>query len=176
MLGGMGKLSPRAVRLLAALLATCASACGGAVERVATTPPVPDAAQVEPRMVGQWELTAFEVRREGEVLSRRARGELVYDAFANIAVRVELQPDDPEASPPRVVVLDFTAKAAADPGRGELSYIGLQIRVPAERLVAEAVDAREWRRYSVEGDVLRLTVARADGSAQATLTWRRVGR
>lgn len=125
-------------------------------------------------MVGQWELVAFEVEREGRVETRPARGTLSYDEFATISVRVELLPDAPGSSPARLVLLDFTAKATTDPARAELSYLGLQTRVEPDRIVPDAVEPHEWRRYAVDADTLRLSVAGTGGS-RATLTWRRVG-
>lgn len=149
------------------------TACGGGAARVTTPPPPPESGRVESRLVGQWELVAFEVERDGRVEVRPAKGTLSYDAFATIAARVELLPGDPGSTPPRVVLLDFTAKATADASGAELSYLGLQSRAGAGQLAPDAVPPHEWRRYEVDADTLRLSVS-ADG-ARATLTWRRVG-
>ncbi|MFP5379344.1 MAG: hypothetical protein ACLGHP_06275 [Vicinamibacteria bacterium] len=158
------------------LLSMAVPACAGSSARPAATPPPPaEAGRIESRMVGQWELVRFEVEREGRVEARPARGTLSYDEFATISACVELLPEDPASAPPRVVLLDFTAKATADPVREELIYVGLQTCVGADRLVPEAVEPHEWRRYAVDADTLRLSVASATGS-RATLTWRRVGR
>jgi hypothetical protein len=174
MTGALLTLAVRAA--VAGGLAVAAAACAGAAPRVSPGAPAAAAPRVEPQLVGRWELVTFEVERAGARTVRMARGELTYDEFATISVRVELLPTDAAAAPPRIVVLDFTAKAAADLARGEVTYVGLQARTPSERLAPDAVAADDWRRVAVEGEVLRLTAERADGSASATLTWRRVGR
>lgn len=157
-------------------MAATLSACGGATGRVQTAPQTASApVRVDQQMLGRWELASLEVQRDGQAVRRNAQGELSYDEFANISVRVELSPTDPSVSPPRVVLLDFIAKASPDRARGELAYIGLQPRSPADRLVPDAVDASEWRHFDLQGDVLRLSVVEA-GRTIATLTWRRAGR
>jgi hypothetical protein len=160
-----------------ALLVTFAvTACGGVGGRVQTTPSAPAGApRVDQQLVGRWELVGLEVQRDGQLVPRPAQGELTYDEFANISVRVELAPSDPGVTPPRVVLLDFTAKASPDRDRGELAYIGVQPRASSNRLLPDAVPPSEWRHFDLEGDVLRLSVEEG-GRPIGMLTWRRSGR
>lgn len=162
--------------LIGAALAAALAGCAGRAAGPAGGPETPPALRVEPRVLGEWELVRFEVSRDGQTVARAARGRLTYDEFANIAVRVELLPDDPEAAPPRVVLLDFTAKAALDAGRGEVSYIGVQTRVSSDEVAPGAVDPREWRRWALAEPELQLSAVDAAGRVRATLVWRRAAR
>lgn len=162
-----------ATRLLVLLSVIALASCGGSTGRVQTTPSAPAAARPDQALLGRWTLVSLEVQREGQLVPRAASGELTYDEFANITVHVELAPTDPAVTPPRVVLVDFLAKASPD--RGQLAYIGLQPRVPAERLIPDAAPPGEWRHYELQGDVLRLSVVE-EGRVVATLTWRRVSR
>jgi hypothetical protein len=158
----------------ALLMAVALAACAGAGSRVQTTP-AGSPASVDQELRGSWQLVGLEVQRDGRLVPRDARGELTYDEFANISVQVELLPSNPDVTPPRVVLLDFTAKASLDRDRGEVAYIGLQPRAPSARRIPDAVAPAEWRHFQLEGDVLRLSVVEG-GRPVGTLTWRRVGR
>lgn len=116
---------------------------------------------------GEWRLVAFE-RADGA--PRSVTGFLRFDRFSNITVHAELTPDDASARPPRVVVADFTAKAA--PSNGQFAYQGLRMGVDSERLASDAVPMTEWRHFTLDGETLRLS-AQADGRAAATLVFQR---
>jgi hypothetical protein len=161
--------------LIVAVAATSCGGGGGGV-RVQTTPSAQASApRANQQMIGRWNLVGLEVQRDGQLVPRLATGELTYDEFANISVRVELAPSDPGVTPPRVVLLDFTAKASPDPGSGELAYIGLQPRTSSDRLLPDAVPPAEWRHFELQGDQLRLSVEEG-GRPVGTLIFQRAGR
>lgn len=170
MLEHMSKWRRRAQALLvvgAAVVATACAGGGGGRLRTAPAPAASADASASP-LEGEWRVVAFE-RADGG--PRAVTGFLRYDRFSNITVHAELSPDDATARPPRVVVADFTAKAA--PGNGEFDYQGLRMGVDAERLTTDAVAMNEWRHFQLDGDTLRLS-AHAGGRPAATLVFQRV--
>lgn len=149
-------------------LALAAGACagGGGVSRPAPAPSTASAAASP--LEGEWRLVGFE-RADGG--PRAVTGFLRFDRFSNITVHAELTPDDASARPPRLVLADFTAKAA--PSNGQFDYQGLSLGVDAERLTSDAVAMGEWRFFELDGDTLRLS-ARAGGRPAATFVFERV--
>ncbi len=101
--------------------------------------------------------------------TRRVTGSLSFDRNSTLSLRAEVTPDDPSARPPRTVVADFTARAAA--ADGQFSFAGLSMRVGAERLTADAVPMNEWRHYELAGPTLRVSVRDGSGRRAATLVF-----
>ena len=122
----------------------------------------------EAALRGQWELVGLEAQGQ----PRQAVGRLSFDEFSNIAVRAELAPNEAGITPPRVVLLDFSAKATVS--GNELNYIGLERRAPAEQMVLTASEPSAWRHYSLEGDALQLWQENPGGQRVGVLTFRRV--
>jgi len=139
---------------------------GGARPRVtASAPPAMSAA--ESALRGQWELVGLEAQGQ----PRQAVGRLSFDEFNNIAVRAELAPNEAGVTPPRVVLLDFSAKATVS--GSELNYVGLERRAPAEEMLPTASEPSAWRHYSVEGDTLQVWQENPGGQRVGVLTFHR---
>ena len=153
--------------LLAVLVTTACLGGGGSRPRVTASAP-PAMSATASALQGQWELVGLEAQGQ----PRQAVGRLSYDEFNNIAVRAELAPNEAGVTPPRVVLLDFTAKATAS--GDELNYIGLERRAPAEEMVPTASEPSAWRHYSVEGDTLQVWQENPGGQRVGVLTFRRV--
>lgn len=163
------------VRVLTVLaLALLASSCGGSGGglRIPQVTPQADAGAVsEPSraaLEGEWRLVAMET---ADGASRRVTGYLRYDRFSTLSMRAELAPDEPAARAPRTVVAAFTAKAT--PGAGTFDYTGLSEEVGRERLTPDAVDMREWRYFTLEGQTLRVSARDRAGRSAATLVFER---
>jgi hypothetical protein len=151
-----------------AWLSLSLTACmGGGGRRPAVTPAQSSSAEASLR--GQWELVTIEAQGQ----PRQADGSLSFDENNNIALRAELEPGEAGAEPPRVVVLDFAARASVRRA-SELTYIGLNPRTPQEQMLPTATDPSEWRHFSVEGDTLRVWHVGPDGQPAGTLIFRRV--
>ena len=123
---------------------------------------------MESALQGQWELVGLEAQGQ----PRQAVGRLSFDAFNNIAVRAELAPDEADVTPPRVVLLDFSAKATVS--GDQLTYIGLERRAPAEEMLPTASEPSAWHHYSVDGDTLQVWQENTGGQRVGVLTFRRV--
>lgn len=133
---------------------------GSAPQSIATSPLQP--------LRGEWTLVGLDAQGP-----RRASGRLSFDEFNNIVIRAELAPGEAGAVPPRVVVLDFAAKAASA-AQGQLSYLGLETRSPQETMVSLGSDPSAWRHFSVNGDTLQLWQEDGRGQRVGTLTFSRV--
>ncbi|MCC7242730.1 MAG: hypothetical protein IT180_12445 [Acidobacteria bacterium] len=157
-------LHPALGLLVASLSVACAA--GGGRPAVTARPPAPS--PVETALMGQWELVDVEAR--GQTMP--ASGRLAFDEFNNISVRAELSPGTAEVVPPRVVLLDFQAKAVLS--AGQIAYVGLQRRAPSEQMVPTASEPSAWRYFAVNGDTLRVWQAGDDGQPSGTLVFRRL--
>ena len=161
-------LTLRQAAVVLAVLATTACLGGGGSRPRVTASAPPAMSPTESALQGQWELVGLETQGQ----PRQASGRLSFDEFSNIAVRAELAPNEAGVTPPRVVLLDFSAKATV--GANELNYIGLERRAPAEEMVPTASEPSAWRHYSVEGDTLRVWQENPGGQQVGVLTFRRV--
>lgn len=117
--------------------------------------------------MGQWELTSVDAQGQ----SLPATGRLTFDEFNNISVRAELPPGTADVTPPRVVLLDFRAKAVVS--GGQIAYVGLQRQTPPEQMIPTAAEPSAWRHYALEGDTLRVWQTNESGQQVGTLVFRR---
>lgn len=157
--------------VLVLVLALASAACmggGGRRPSVSASQP-PPLSPVEAALLGQWELVGIEA--QGRPL--QGSGRLSYDQFNNIAVHAELAPGEAGVTPPRVVLLDFAAKAAVS-GPDELTFMGLERRAPADQMVPQASEPSAWRHFAIEGDTLRVWQENPNGQAAGVMTFRRV--
>jgi len=157
----------RGILVLLALVAHLACLGGGGPRpQVGASRPPRLAAATE--VQGQWELVSLEAQGQ----PRRASGRLSLDEFNNITVRAELAPDEAGVTPPRVVVLDFTAKATVS--GGQITYVGVERRAPTEQMLPMASEPAAWRHYAVDGDTLQVW-QESEGARVGVMTFRRVG-
>lgn len=160
--------------LTALVVAVAAASCGGSgggIRIPQVAPADGGAGSADPArasLEGEWRLVGMETADGG---SRRVTGYLRYDRFSNLSLRAELSPDEPAARAPQTVVAAFTAKAA--PGAGTFDYTGLSEDVGRERLTPDAVDMREWRYFSLDGQTLRVSARDRAGRSAATLVFER---
>lgn len=161
--------SAPALRLavVAAAVVACVACAGGGGRRISLPDAPPPANEASP-LEGQWTLRTMEL---ADGSTRRVTGFLRYDRNANLSLKAEVTPDDPSARPPRTVVADFTARAAAADGR--FSFVGVSMGVGAERLTVDAVPMEEWRYYELAGSTLRVSVRDGSGRRAATLVFER---
>jgi hypothetical protein len=110
--------------VLVVSLATVACMGGGGRRPSVSASQPPSLSPTEAALLGQWELVGLEAQGQ----PRQAAGRLSFDEFNNIAVRAELAPGEAGVTPPRVVLLDFTAKASVS-APDEFTYLGLGRRV-----------------------------------------------
>ncbi len=157
------------IPLVALLSLTGCLGGGGGGRRPAVSVDRPPAAASEARLQGQWELVNLEA--QGQPL--QAQGRLSFDGDRNIAIRAELAPGEQGATPPRVVVLDFSARASVS-GPDQLTYVGVQTRAPQEQMIPTATDPGAWRYFAVDGDTLRVWQVGPDGQPAGVMVFRRV--
>lgn len=149
--------------------AVITAAClGGGARRPAVSAPPPPLSPAEAALRGQWELVSVDA--QGRTVP--ASGRLAYDEFNNISVRAELQPGTSDVTPPRVVLMDFQAKAVLR--GGEIAYVGLERRSPPEQMIPTASEPSAWRHYAIEGDTLRIWQVNEQGQPFGTMVFRRL--
>jgi hypothetical protein len=156
-----------------AIIATLAIATAACLGSSGMRPQVTGSAQSAAssplqQLRGEWTLVGLDAQGP-----RRATGRLALDEFNNIVLRAELAPGEAGAAPPRVVLVDFTAKASTT-GQGELNYLGLETRSPQEVLVPLGGDPAGWRHFSLNGDTLTLWLEDGRGQRAGTMTFTRV--
>lgn len=157
--------------VLVLVVSMAAAACmggGGRRPSVSGSQP-PSLSPTEAALLGQWELVGLEAQGQ----PRQASGRLSFDEFNNIAMRAELAPGEAGVAPPRVVLLDFTAKASVS-APDEFTYLGLERRAPPEQMVPQATEPSAWRHFAIEGDTLRVWQENAEGRPVGVMTFRRV--
>ena len=156
---------------LVLVLTLASAACmGGGGRRPSVGPAqAPSLSPTEAALQGRWELVSLEALGQ----PRQASGHLGFDQFNNIELHAELAPGEAGVTPPRVVLLDFRAKAAVR-APGEFTYVGLERRAPAEQMVPQAAEPSAWRHFAIEGDTLRVWQENAEGRAIGVMTFRRV--
>lgn len=159
----------RAGQLVLAFVVALSPACagGGGRSRPAVIAPPPAAAEPSP-LEGEWTLTSLQL---ADGTTRRVAGFVRFDRFSTITLHAELQPDDPGARPPRLVLADFSGRAIVEDGR--FSFVGLTMGVPADRLTPDAAPMDEWRYYELDGATLRISARDRTGRTGATLVFTR---
>jgi len=161
--------SRRPGQLVLVLLVALSTACAGGGGRLRPSVGAPPAAAAAPSpLEGEWTLTSLQLA-DGSV--RRVTGFVRFDRFSNITLHAELQPDDPGARPPRLVVADFNGRATVEEGR--FSFVGLAMGVESDRLTPDAVPMDEWRFYELDGASLRISARDRNGRTGATLVFTR---
>ncbi|MCC7035239.1 MAG: hypothetical protein IT179_20660 [Acidobacteria bacterium] len=159
----------KTVLVLVVSLASAACISGGGRRPPAGPSQPPTLSPIEAALMGQWELVGIEAQGR----SLQGSGRLSFDQFNNFAVHAELAPGEAGVTPPRLVVLDFAAKAAVS-GADQLTYVGLEPRAPADQMVPQASEPSAWRHFAIEGDTLRVWQENADGQPAGVMTFRRV--
>lgn len=125
---------------------------------------------VHRQLAGTWELVSLTVVPTGESVPVpvAAVGTMTYEKDGNLTIDAHTSDSYAPQAAQSAGVLSFKGKVI-DAGKGELKLTDTTGKVNPN-----AVQSSEWRRrYSFEGDMLRLSSIDAAGRVTATSTWRR---
>ena len=173
------RLSPRplvfAIIVLVPLIAGCSSAPrkrpvkGGDVD---TGPGSLES--VRRQLEGQWELVALEtIDTSGNATKRNATGHLSYDAYGNIGITGRLlDTDQPQTSISGM--LAYTGRAVIDPPKSRIVLMDVQSKLPSSEAIPAEVSPDKVRFYTIQGNMLTLTVKDAAGATTGRTTWHKV--
>jgi hypothetical protein len=162
-------------RLLAAVAALtvgagCATASGQRPAETGTINTDPGLDAVHRQLAGTWELVSLTVVPTGESVPApvAAVGTMTYEKDGNLTIDAHTSDSYAPQATQSAGVLSFKGKVI-DAGKGELKLTDTTGKVDPN-----AVQSSEWRRrYSFEGDMLRLSSIDGAGRVTATSTWRR---
>jgi hypothetical protein len=148
--------------------AGCATASGQRPAETGNINTVLDA--VHRQLAGTWELVSLTVVPTGESVPVpvAAVGTMTYEKDGNLTIDAHTSDSYAPQAAQSAGVLSFKGKVI-DAGKGELKLTDTTGKVNPN-----AAPSSEWRRrYSFEGEMLRLSSIDAAGRVTATSTWRR---
>ena len=162
-------------RLLAAVAALtvgagCATASGQRPAETGNINTDQGLLAVHRQLAGTWELVSLTVVPTGESVPVpvAAVGTMTYEKDGNLTIDAHTSDSYAPQAAQSAGVLSFKGKVI-DAGKGEL-----KLTDPTGKVDPNAVQSSEWRRrYSFEGDMLRLSSIDGAGRVTATSTWRR---
>ena len=132
---------------------------------------------VRRQLEGQWDLVSLETYSKpgSKPVDVKAKALLTYDAYGNMTLKGRLDDqnyNDPSTAP----FLDFSGRVVIDVPRSQLRILdaSANVEVAQEALPAE-VSADKVRKYTFEGDLLKLSTIDAQGNVTATATWKKRG-
>lgn len=130
---------------------------------------------VRRQLEGQWDLVSLQTypKPGAQPVDVKAKAVLTYDAYGNMTLKGRLDDqnyNDPATAP----FLDFSGRAVIDVPRSQLRMLDVaaNVEVAQEALPAETSFDRV-RKYSFEGDLLKLSTIDAQGNVTATGTWKK---
>jgi hypothetical protein len=127
---------------------------------------------VRRQLEGTWALTSYEIYQNGKRQRLAADAQLKYDEFSNLTMSGQLR--NPSASNAKPLLLNYSGRSVIDVTSHELRL--LDIESTGGRLqeaVAAAAGPENVRKYSIQGDVLTLTILAADGTPTAASAWKK---
>jgi hypothetical protein len=150
--------------------AGCATASGQRPAETGNTNTDQGLLAVHRQLAGTWELVSLTVVPTGESVPVpvAAVGTMTYEKDGNLTIDAHTSDSYAPQAAQSAGVLSFKGKVI-DAGKGELKLTDTTGKVDPN-----AVQSSEWRRrYSFEGDMLRLSSIDGAGRVTATSTWRR---
>jgi hypothetical protein len=129
---------------------------------------------VRRQLEGQWELVALEIiDASGKATKRNAAGHLSYDAYGNLGITGRLlDTDQPQTSVSGM--LAYTGRAVIDPPKSRIVLMDVQSKLPSSEAIPAEVAADKVRFYTIEGNMLTLTVKDAAGVTTGRTTWHKL--
>jgi hypothetical protein len=117
------------------------------------------------QLQGTWTLTRLEVANaQGTLQPVRAKAQLTYDAFGNLAMKGVLE----EPLPGQTTITDapalvYTGRAVIDTARQEIQLTDLDAKLAPDPSILAAAATTSRRKYAFEGNQLTLWVVDASG-------------
>lgn len=126
------------------------------------------------QLQGTWELVeaaAFDA--SGKSTPRKTAGRLTYDEYGNLTIAAKLE--DTDQAPSSVSgLLAYSGRAVIDPAKSRLVLMDLTSRLETNQPLPAEVSADKARYYTIEGNMLTLTVHDAAGKTTARTMWHKV--
>ncbi len=164
------------------LLAICSVACATALAACSAAPRVrpvkmgPAETNVESarrQLQGSWDLVSLDVFPEpgGPAVPIKATAVLSYDEFGNLSMKGKVA-EESRRDPQTGAFVDYSGKAVIDATSQQLRLTGVSGNNPVEDAPAE-LSFKSVRKYSIEGDLLKVSTIDAQGNVTATAVWKR---
>lgn len=132
---------------------------------------------VRRQLEGRWDLVSLQTfpKPGAKPVEVKAKALLTYDAYGNLTLKGRLD-DQNYTNPSAAPFLDFTGRAVIDVPRNQLRMLDVtaNVEVAKEALPAET-SFDKVRKYSFEGDLLKLSTIDAQANVTATATWKKRG-
>jgi hypothetical protein len=121
---------------------------------------------------GTWALTSYEIYQNGKRQRVPATAQLKYDEFSNLTIIGQV--NNATASSAKPTLLNYSGRSVIDVTSHELRLLDVEsTRGRLPEAVAAAADPANVRKYSIQGDVLTLTILAADGKPTAASAWKK---
>ncbi len=125
------------------------------------------------QLEGTWTLTKFEVlNAAGQLTAVRAKAQLTYDAYGNLAMKgVLAEPLPGQTSVTDAPALVYTGRAVIDTAKQELQLTGVDASVKPDPSIQAALALSSRRKYAFEGNQLTISVVDAQGKTTSRATY-----
>lgn len=168
----------RTRHLLAVFGVLCAltlAACSAAprVRPVKMGPAETNVESARRQLQGSWDLVSLDLfpTPGGAAVPVKANAVLSYDEFGNLNMKGKVA-EESRRDPQTGAFLDYSGRAVIDVTNQQLRLMGVSGTNPVEDAPAE-LSFKSVRKYSIEGDMLKVSTIDAQGNITATSVWKR---
>lgn len=125
------------------------------------------------QLEGTWTLNKFEVLNPaGQLVAVRAKAQLSYDAFGNLAIKgVLLEPMPGQTTVTDAPALQYTGKAMIDTAKQELVLVGLDASVKPDPAILAKIGIDARRKYEVTASQLTMSAMDSQGRVTSRATY-----
>lgn len=125
------------------------------------------------QLQGLWDLVSLDLfpKPGAAAVPIKAQAVLSYDEFGNLNMKGKVA-EESRRDPQTGAFLDYSGRAVIDVTNGQLRLTGVSGTNPVEDAPAE-LSFKSVRKYSIEGDMLKVSTIDAQGNITATSVWKR---
>jgi hypothetical protein len=125
------------------------------------------------QLQGLWDLVSLDLfpKPGAAAVPVKAQAVLSYDEFGNLSMKGKVA-EESRRDPTTGAFLDYSGKAVIDVTSQQLRLTGVSGNNPVEDAPAE-LSFKSVRKYSIEGDLLKVSTVDTQGNITATSVWKR---